>query len=1002
MINWLYCSLAICFFTLQGLAALANNSTSWPAQDWPKATPAAMGLDAAKLAQARDYALTGGGSGYITRHGRLVMAWGDPRQRYDLKSTTKSFGSIALGLALKDGKLRLADKARAHHPTLGVPPERNAKTGWLDDITILHLATQTAGFEKPGGYTPLLFKPGTQWDYSDSGPNWLAECITLAYHRDVDELMFERVFTPLGIRRHDLVWRKNSYRPATIDGITRREFGAGISADVDAMARIGYLMLRHGQWRGREILPTSYVDLAHRPVAGVKDLPVRNPQTYGQAARHYGLLWWNNADGTLAGVPTDAYWSWGLYDSFIVVMPSLDIVVSRAGKSWKRTPNANHYDVLKPFLTPIAAAVQDGPRSSAKDQPSRPTVPSPSPVIRDTQWAPAETIIRRAKGSDNWPSTWADDGWIYTAYGDGRGFEPFVPRKLSLGLARFRGMPQDLTVENLTAPSLEQTGDGNRGRKASGLLCVEGVLYLWARNAGNAQLAWSADHSANWTWADWKFTESFGCPTFLNYGRNYAGARDSFVYVYSPDTNTAYERADRFVLARVPQDRIQKRAAYEFFQRCDDDGQPVWSKDLRERGAVFVNPGKCYRAGITYNAGLRRYLWCQTGAGEDTRFAGGFAIYDAPEPWGPWTTAFATEAWDVGPGESMHLPTPWMSADGRTVHLVFSGDDSFSIRKGMVMLREEKPRDVAKDFQPQTHINIVKGKWHLNGRVTYPGSRAEGLLMNVRMVNSTFEDRHKPEFDPKANTDRFIAKIPDYATHGIRAFTLCLQGGMPGYEGALNSAFAPDGSLRTEYLQRVRRVIEACDRRGVAVILGCFYQRQDQVLRNEEAVRAGLVNAVKWIQSSGFKNVVLETANEYDHGGFDHRIIRTPEGQVELIRLAKATAPELLVSASGLGHGRMADAVAKAADFILIHFNGTRLTDIPNRIKSLKKYGKPIVVNEDDKSVTDAVQVVKLCVANGASWGLMLNDLNQYVPFEFNGSADAPEVYDAIKKLTPP
>jgi hypothetical protein len=46
---------------------------------------------------------------------------------------------------------------------------------------------------------------------------------------------------------------------------------------------------------------------------------------------------------------------------------------------------------------------------------------------------------------------------------------------------------------------------------------------------------------------------------------------------------------------------------------------------------------------------------------------------------------------------------------------------------------------------------------------------------------------------------------------------------MPGYEGAVNSAFNPDGSLRPHYLQRVRRVIEACDRQGIVVILGCYY-----------------------------------------------------------------------------------------------------------------------------------------------------------------------------------
>ena len=79
---------------------------------------------------------------------------------------------------------------------------------------------------------------------------------------------------------------------------------------------------------------------------------------------------------------------------------------------------------------------------------------------------------------------------------------------------------------------------------------------------------------------------------------------------------------------------------------------------------------------------MKRYLWVQITPGSqgkklDTRFEGGFGIYDAPEPWGPWTTAFATEKWDVGPGESASFPTKWMSTDGKTLHLVFSGDDSF-------------------------------------------------------------------------------------------------------------------------------------------------------------------------------------------------------------------------------------------------------------------------------------------------------------------------------------
>ncbi len=301
---------------------------------------------------------------------------------------------------------------------------------------------------------------------------------------------------------------------------------------------------------------------------------------------------------------------------------------------------------------------------------------------------------------------------------------------------------------------------------------------------------------------------------------------------------------------------------------------------------------------------------------------------------------------------------------------------------------------------PRTHVSIVGNQWRINGTVTYPGTKAEGLLMNVRMVNCVFEDLKRPNFDPEKNTDEFIAEVPDYVAHGVRAFTVNLQGGMPGYEGAVNSAFNSDGTLRQSYLRRVRRVITACDEQGVVVILGCFYQRQDQVLKDENAVRAGLVNAVRWVKACGFTNVVLEVANEFGHSGFDHALLRTPEGQVELIRLAKQTAPHLLVSTSALGHGRQHEPVAAAGDFLLVHFNSVSLREIPDRLAALKHFGKPIVCNEDAKEGEQGASAAELCVANGASWGLMLQKTNQHFPFSFKGAADDPLVYAKLKELT--
>ncbi|MEZ5401329.1 MAG: serine hydrolase [Bryobacteraceae bacterium] len=645
-------------------------------ESWPKSRPEEAGMDVRLLDQARAFAEKVEGAGVVVRRGRLVYSWGDAKQRWDLKSSTKSIGATVLALAIADGKVTLDSRAAALHPMFGRPPETN-RADWLERITLRHLATQTAGFDKPGGYQPLLFEPGTKWAYSDGGPNWLAECLTLAYRRDLEELLFERVLTPLGITHDDFRWRKNAYRPELIDGIPRREFGSGVHANVDAMARLGLLYLGGGKFRNRQILPWAFVQEARSVVLANEDLPVLAPENYPGAPRHYGLLWWNNNDGSLRGVPSDAYWSWGLYDSLIVVIPSLDLVVARAGKGW-----GEHavFSRLEPFLAPIIASIKDKPVNP------RPPYP-PSPVIESIRWAHPSTIVRRAAGSDNWPSTWGDDDAIYTAYGDGYGFEPLLTEKLGLGFAKITGGPEAFEGINVRSATGENRGSGPHGKKASGMLMADGVLYMLVRNAGNGQLAWSTDHAETWTWADWKFTESFAFPSFLNFGRDYAGARDEYVYVYSIDSDTAYLPSGRIVLARAPKSKIRERGAYEFFERLDG-GRPVWTRDIARRGAVFENaPDLCYRTQVTYNAGLKRYIMNQILPGEAPRFAGGFGVYDAPEPWGPWTTAFFTEKWDVGPGESSSFPTKWMSTDGKTMYLVSSGEDHFSLRRAEVRLR---------------------------------------------------------------------------------------------------------------------------------------------------------------------------------------------------------------------------------------------------------------------------------------------------------------------------
>jgi len=297
--------------------------------------------------------------------------------------------------------------------------------------------------------------------------------------------------------------------------------------------------------------------------------------------------------------------------------------------------------------------------------------------------------------------------------------------------------------------------------------------------------------------------------------------------------------------------------------------------------------------------------------------------------------------------------------------------------------------------QFKTVISIDGMDFRINNRLTYENYRpdAHGRLMNVRMVNSVFDDENpetRPKgFDADVNTDRFISSMDQYRSKGILAFTINLQGGFPGYEGVINSAFRPDASLKADYMRRVSRVIESADARSMVIILGLFYQRQDQILKDEDAVRTATANAAAWVRDKGYTNVMIEIANEYPHSGFDHRIIRDPDGEVELIRIIHSTAPNLLVSTSGIGDGLFHPKLAETSDFILIHGNGCNPEEYDRKVNTLKHYGKPIVFNEDwcfsddPRGVSDAVQKATAAFKASASWGIMNQQRNQHWPFIF-------------------
>jgi len=503
----------------------------------------------------------------------------------------------------------------------------------------------------------------------------LSYAVTASYRgtgfNDIRTLLKDRIMVPIGIS--DDEWEIGYGQSYDVDGLELVANWGGGNFTPRAVAGIGRLMLQKGNWNGKQLIDTVWVERIVEN-AGTP-LPPRDAKNPSPSC---GLAWYNNFDGVWSRAPRDLFLGAGAGNQTLIVIPSLDIVIVRNGEDMYDPGKGEgfNFGVVKYLINPLMEAFKEPPYPLSRK-------------ITEVNFAPDSTIIRKADGSDNWPVTWADDGSLYTAYGDGWGFSPGIEKKLSLGLARIVGNPADFKGINIRSKTGEFVGEGRNGKKASSLLMIDGILYMWIRNAsGNgkgSQLAWSSDYGRKWKFADWKFTTSFGYPVFLNYGKNYKWARDNYVYIYSHDENDAYMPADRMVLARVPKDKLQDLSGYEFFSSFDSSGNPEWSEDIKRRGTVFSNPAMCCRSGISYDEGLKRYLWCQIIPESDhpqgPRFQGGFGIYEAPEPWGPWSTVYYTRNWDVGPGETSSFPTGWMSTDGKTCWLLFSGNDSFSVRK---------------------------------------------------------------------------------------------------------------------------------------------------------------------------------------------------------------------------------------------------------------------------------------------------------------------------------
>lgn len=296
----------------------------------------------------------------------------------------------------------------------------------------------------------------------------------------------------------------------------------------------------------------------------------------------------------------------------------------------------------------------------------------------------------------------------------------------------------------------------------------------------------------------------------------------------------------------------------------------------------------------------------------------------------------------------------------------------------------------------QTTVSIVGEDFHLNGKPTYAGRvwnghRVEGLLMNSRMVQGTFDDLN-PEtakrwayadttkWDAERNVKEFIAAMPEWKRHGLLAVTLNFQGGSPeGYSGKqpwLTGAFNEDGSLRPEFGARMKRVIDAANAHGMVVILGYFYFGQDQRVKDEAAVIRATDETTRWLLAGGWRNVLVEVNNE-TNPGYHHEVLRPARVHelIDRVRAVERHGRRLLVGTSYGGGAVPQENVVRVSDFLLLHGNGVkepaRIAAMVGQTRRIPGYRPmPILFNEDDHEGFDwPTNNCAAAVAEHVSWG---------------------------------
>ena len=292
----------------------------------PRSSPAAAGVSSRAIASLLDRLEEQGvecHSIMVVRRGHVVAeGWWTPYSAgrpHLLYSLTKSFTSIAVGLAISDGLLSLQDKMVDVLPD-HVPDDVGEQARRL---SVEHLLSMTAGHGvdsleqawqlEPGDLTrgflrvPFTYPEGVRHVYDNATTYVLARILERVSGRSLPDLLDERLFLPMGIE--DAQWDRVASGAA---------FGFhGLHPRTEAVAAFGQLLLREGAWKDQQLLPAYWVRLAtsrHVETLHAPDGPLDADSSAG-----YGYQFWMSREG---------YRGEGHCEQLCMVYPEHDLVVA--------------------------------------------------------------------------------------------------------------------------------------------------------------------------------------------------------------------------------------------------------------------------------------------------------------------------------------------------------------------------------------------------------------------------------------------------------------------------------------------------------------------------------------------------------------------------------------------------------------------------------------------------------------------------------------------------